>query len=560
MLPFSTIRRSLPILLLALAPAAIHAGDEEPGADPAFDVKVLSDAGVASDPAGLIAFFHSRTPSPTDQARLAARIQDLGSEAFQVRDRASRQLTEASRFALPLLRGALGSTDLEVARRAARCIEDIEQSPTSLVMGSAARLTATTRPAGAAEALVGVLPAIEDEAAEEAVFRALAVVGLKSGVAEAEVVAAAADKHPLKRAAAGFVLGQAAPEQRNLAVRLLADADPRVRFRSAAGLLRSGDRAAVPALIALLDEGPVALVWRAEELLDRLAGELDLPAATGTDEVTRHRARLAWEQWWRANATRVDFGRITREEEYLGLNLIVELDAPPKRGEGRVWESGIDGKPRWEIRNLQRPIDAKLLPNGRVLIAEHGGPRVTERQRDGTVVWEFTPPGQPVSCQRLANGNTFIATYNELVEVNQAKTVVFSVKLPTNMVFCGRRLRNGHCVYVSSTNHIVELDATGKEVHSISLENTGGWASLELLANGGYLLALFNAKKVIEVDQAGKVLWQCAVAGPGHATRLRNGNTLVTSIEGCRIAEYDRSGKEVWRQVTPGRPFRVYRR
>ena len=47
----------------------------------------------------------------------------------------------------------------------------------------------------------------------------------------------------------------------------------------------------MPALIALLDEGPVALAALAEELLERLAGEIALPAVAGTDNASRHRAR-----------------------------------------------------------------------------------------------------------------------------------------------------------------------------------------------------------------------------------------------------------------------------
>ena len=71
---------------------------------------------------------------------------------------------------------------------------------------------------------------------------------------------------------------------------------------------------------------------------------------------------------------------------------------------------------------------------------------------------------------------------------------------------------------------------------------------------------MYGAKKVIEMDRTGRVIWRCDTESPGHATRLRNGNTLVTSIEGRRITEYDRSGKEVWRESTEGRPFHVYRR
>ncbi len=547
-------------LVIGLVTVAGQASPAGADAEPNEDAKLLRDAGVATDPAGLVAFLRARTPSPADQERLVTRIGELGSNVFTERERASKELTAGGRYSLPLLRPALSSPDLEVARRAARCIEEIEQSPTPLLVASVARLAAASRPAGAADALVAILPWVEDESAEDAVIQSLAAVGIKDKVAEPGVVKAAGDKNPIKRAAAGYVLGQAAPVQQLTAVHLLTDADARVRFWSAEGLLRGGERAAVPALIALLDEAPVPLACQAEELLDRLAGEADLPAATGTDDASRHRARAAWESWWKRNAERADLSRATRDEAYLGLTLVVELDSTGRGTKGRVWECGPDGRSRWEIKDLQRPIDARMLPNGRILVAEHSPPRVTERQRDGTVVWEYSPPGQPVACQRLANGNTFVVTYNELLEVTREKAVVFSAKLPTQMVFYGQKLRNGHYLYVSNCNHIVELNAAGKEVQSVSVENSGSWASVESLPNGNFLVALYNARKVVELDRTGTVTWQCDVESPGHATRLRNGNTLVASIEGRRVAEFDRAGKVVWRQASVGRPFHAYRR
>ncbi len=550
----------LTLTLLALLPAFAAARAADGGPDPADDEKVLRDAGVATDPAGLVAFVRSRTPSPNDPSRLSALVADLGSGQFPRRERASRELTEAGRFALATLRPALASPDPEVARRAARCIEEIEQSPATTLMAAAARLLALSKPAGATEALLGALPWIEDESAEDAVTLSVAAVGLRGSVADPAVVAAAEDKEPLRRAAAGFVLGQAGPGQRDTAVRLLSDGDARVRFRSAVGLLRGREAAAVPTLISLLDGKSDSLAWRAEELLDRLAGDLAPSVSSGEDPAARHGTRQSWEAWWKANGAKADLGRATEEEVYLGLSLIVELDGADRGGKGRVWECGRDGRPRWEIKDLQRPIDARLLPGGNVLVAEHGPPRVTERRRDGSVVWEYTPPGQPVSCQRLPNGNTFVATYNELVEVTHGKEVVFSAKVPTQMVFYAQKLRNGHCVYVSSNNHVVELDAAGKEVQLVEVENSGGWASVEMLPNGHFLVGLYNAKKVVEVDRAGKVTWHCDALAPGHATRLRNGNTLVACIEGRRVVEFDRSGKEVWHQSTAGRPFHVYRR
>ena len=547
---------ALPVVVMAV----LLARADEPAPEPSDDVKLLREAGVGTDPAGLLAFWRSHTPSADEHARLLARVGDLGSELFLERERASRELTRAGRLALPLLRPALDSPDLEVARRAARCIEAIDQSPAVTLVTAAARVTAACRPPGAAAALLAALPFIHDESAEEAVTGALVAVGLRAGVPEPAVLAAVSDQEPLRRAAAALVLGQGGPELRSLATRLLADADSGVRFRAANGLLQTGDTAAVPVLIGLLEGAPGALSWQAEELLDRLAGDLLVPVTAGSDAASRRVARLAWESWWKENGSKVDVTRVRQNEAYLGLNLIVELDGAGRGGKGRIWECGSDGRPRWEIKDLDRPIDARLLPNGHVLIAEHGPPRVTERQRDGTIVWQYAPGGQPVSCERLLNGNTFIATYNEIVEVTRDRAVVFSAKVPTQMIFYAQKLRNGHCIYVASSNQIVELDAAGKEVRSVGVENSGGWAGVEQLPNGHFLVALYNAKKVVELDRFGKVVWQCEAIAPGHATRLRNGNTLVASIEGRRIAEFDRSGKEIWHQATVGRPFHAYRR
>src|SRR5207237_3179595 len=137
--------------------------------------------------------------------------------------------------------------------------------------------------------------------------------------------------------------------------------------------------------------------------------------------------------------------------------------------------------------NASRPIDARLLPGGRVLVAEHGANRVTERDRKGNILWEHRVNSQPVVCQRLPNGNTFIATYQELLEVKPDKTQLYSHKTTNGMIYHAEKMRDGHMVYVTSGNAVIELDAEGKQVRTVSTAqagNTGGWASAEKLANG----------------------------------------------------------------------------
>jgi HEAT repeat protein len=554
------IGRLCPILLLLAFSRHASAQNALPALASNDDAKTLRDAGVETDSAGLLAFFRLRTPTPADRARLVRCVAELGSDEFAVREHASRELAAAGRYALPLLRLALKSTDPEVARRAERCVEQIEYAPTTSLMIAAARLITRARPDGASLALLAILPALDDETSEDAVIQALLAISLNDDVADPVIVAAVNDEQPLRRAAAGYILGQCKLDQRMEAIRLLADRNPRVRFESAAGLLRGGERAAVPALIALVEEGSPALAWRSESLLGKLIGGSTLPPSVGSDKVARQRARSEWEVWWKANADRIDVKRAIRAEVDLGLNLIVELEGVGRGSKGRVWECAADGKPRWQINDLDRPVDAQLLPNGHVLIAEHSPPRVSERLRDGTIVWEYSPPGQPVTCQRIPNGNTFIAAGNQLIEVTREKAVVSTLESTADMVFCARKLSNGHTIYVGNNNQAVEIDGAGHELSSFKIENSGSWASIELLPNGHFLLALFSGRKVVEISRKGEITWQCTIDTPSHATRLHNGNTLVTSVEGRRVAEFDQSGKQIWHQAIAGRPFHASRR
>jgi hypothetical protein len=527
----------------------------------AFEEKLLREAGVTPDGPGLVAFFRSRVLTPDHQEKLRNAVRQLGSDEFDVRERAAQELVQAGRASLAWLKPAQQDTDPEVARRAQRCVEEIEQTPYASILSAAAQVAAVRPAPGLCEALLGCLPWVDDEPAQEILFQTLATVGRKADGVDPAVLAAAGDKEPLRRAGAAYVLGQAGPEQRRPARAMLADGDARVRYQAAAALLRGGEPAAVPVLIALLSEAPTGLAWQAEDLLCRLVNEkLPLPAPAAWDEAGRRRYRDAWEAWWQDNGAKIDLKQVNLDDGLRGLTVIAELDGAGMGGAGRVWECGSDGKPRWSLEEAVRPIDVQMLPGGRVLVAEHGNGRVTERDLKGKVLWEHKVASQPVSCQRLAGGNTFIVTYNDLLEVTPAGKEVFKTHIDGAMIWNGQRLPNGHMVYVQSNSLVVELDARGKEVARVNVGNTGGWASVERLTNGHYLVALYSGRKVVEIDSNGKTFWECTVDSPGHATRLRNGNTLVASIEGRRVVEFDRSGKETWRQATQGRPFHVRRR
>src|SRR5207248_1345314 len=135
-------------------------------------------------------------------------------------------------------------------------------------------------------------------------------------------------------------------------------------------------------------------------------------ASMGSDKETRAKCRDAWQAWWTRHGAKIDLGKLEDPPKLLGRTLIVLLDL------GRVMELGPDNEPRFEIKNLALPLDAQLLDDERVLIAEYRADRITERDIRGEVVWQKAVAG-PLVAQRLPNGNTFIATENQLLEYDK---------------------------------------------------------------------------------------------------------------------------------------------
>jgi hypothetical protein len=68
--------------------------------------------------------------------------------------------------------------------------------------------------------------------------------------------------------------------------------------------------------------------------------------------------------------------------------------------------------------------------------------------------------------------------------------------------------------------------------------------------------------KIQEVDAATgtKVFWQTTITGAHQTLRLRNGHTLVVCMNNKRLVEVNRAGKVVWDRPMEGRPWRVHRR
>jgi hypothetical protein len=408
---------------------------------------------------------------------------------------------------------------------------------------------AVRAPKEAVAVLLAYAPQADDDSVAEAIREALLTLSPPDKAPDPALTAALRDAFPGRRGAAAYVLGRQKDAERRAAVHpLLADRDLGVRFLAVEALLFGGDREAVPVLIAMMGEAPLAQSWQIEELLFRLAGEQAPSVSLGdASPAARQKAKTAWEGWWAKHGAGVDLARLGNGRGLIGLTLGVEYNT------NRVWECGPDGRLRWEITGNNGPMEAWVLPGNRVLIADTGG--VSERDFKGNVLWRLEGTGSASGCQRLLNGNTFVSTYSNVLEFDRDGRKLYDHRIPGSNAI--RKHRNGHIIYTTS-NAIVEIDTAGKTVRRVPLPPNSMWVGLEDVPGDRFVVANSSTGRVLEIDAAGKILWEGHLTGACGVSRLPNGHVLVAGPQ--RVVELDRGGKVVWEKKVSGYARRVHRR
>ena len=237
----------------------------------------------------------------------------------------------------------------------------------------------------------------------------------------------------------------------------------------------------------------------------------------------------------------------------LGFTLVILLDI------NQVLELDRANHVRWHIEGLGYPLDAQMLPDNRVLVAEHDSNRVTERNTQGEILWQH-PIEEPIMAQRLPNGNTFIAVQNRFVEVDRAGKQVSAIARPSNEIMKARKLPNGDIIYASFRNKVVRLNSAGEEIQSFPAFVSIWGGRLDVLPNGNILVPEHDRNRVAEYDAKGKLVWETAIPEPIAAVRLPNGHTLVTFMTKHQGVEVDRAGKVAWDYSANTRVTRLFRR
>jgi HEAT repeat protein len=162
---------------------------------------------VATTNAGLVDFIRQRAADPAGLEQARALVKQLGDDSFDVREAAHGKLLRLGKTAVPVLKQAARDKDLEIARRAEQCLEQIKQGSNNELLLAAVRLLGMRQPSEAVEALLDFLPGADQEVAVE-VRAALAAIAARQETPDPALVQALAGKDPVRREAAAAVLGK----------------------------------------------------------------------------------------------------------------------------------------------------------------------------------------------------------------------------------------------------------------------------------------------------------------------------------------------------------------
>ncbi len=261
----------------------------------------------------------------------------------------------------------------------------------------------------------------------------------------------------------------------------------------------------------------------------------------------------------------------------LVVSLVALLVAPGTHGQA-------DRQDLHDPSILDKPLGIERLPNGHTLITDTGGAFYTatdasimEVDPNGRIVWQYVGDLVfPHSAERLADGSTLISdTGNDrVIIVDAGGTIVWSsdewgsgtgrlsdgshLSYPND----AERLANGHLLITDRNNdRVVEVDDAGTIVWSLTgLQRPH---NADRLANGHTIVSDSENNTIIEVDANGNQVWRYGgkdvLYWPRDADRLDNGNTFITDTRHNRVIEVTPDGQVVWEFTGLSMPYEADR-
>ena len=111
-----------------------------------WDDIIIKKSSISTKPKDIQNWLQSRIPNVTNGIKASKWVIDLGNESFEVREQASRELLKLNNLAIFELKKATKNKDIEVAKRASDCLEQISPHESIALKTAIIRLLGKSNP------------------------------------------------------------------------------------------------------------------------------------------------------------------------------------------------------------------------------------------------------------------------------------------------------------------------------------------------------------------------------------------------------------------------------
>jgi hypothetical protein len=133
------------LLILVILCSLVNAGWPEDEVNYWDDI-IIKKAGIKATAKDIRDWLQSRIPNSANELKAAKWVADLGNESFEVREQATQELLKLNNLAIFELKKAIKSQDVEVAKRATDCIEQISPNESIALKTAIIRLLGKSNP------------------------------------------------------------------------------------------------------------------------------------------------------------------------------------------------------------------------------------------------------------------------------------------------------------------------------------------------------------------------------------------------------------------------------
>ena len=520
-----------------------------------WDDIIIKKSGISTKPKDIQNWLQSRIPNATNGIKASKLVIDLGNESFEVREQASRELLKLNNLAIFELKKAIKSKDIEVAKRASDCLEQISPHESIALKTAIIRLLGESNPELVFEYFIKIADTPElDILTSEALLDALSIT-IKSNPTLIQKLEDFAQTKDIKsRILIARVLAIGNPN--GIAFRKLSTDDQAiVKANALLARLQEKDKKAIGLLITLLPElnnnqfSPIAGLLN--ELIQDQASEKELAKEKPSAVEVQKLFASAWEV--KNASTNLNIYSLNQLQP---KRILASLAEPNQSG--KICSLNPDGSVRELFRNNSYADLACAINQSLFFLMERSRGHVIINNI-GEIYERSDPLISTFGLDTDGLGKKFILNRKNLLVLDYTNKIIESIEV-NNDCLAGTRLINGDYAIVFKDKSLLILDGKNlkKEKTKISLgaiepARTILGYQIQGTRSGSILIPEFGGKAINEFNQEGKLLKTIKLSlntgnsniyGP-TLTMNSNGNFLIGTRLGQTVTELNMEGKEI---------------